>query len=81
MTEGNAEHTVISALHPVGDGIAAGTHLVGLNDFHLKEGNDSHGKEEGYHQVDGDGDGKVFQCVMEGSFHCQQQGVEDDADA
>ena len=46
MTEGHVEYLIIGVLNPIGNNISLRTHLVGLDDEHLEEGDDRHGEEE-----------------------------------
>ena len=80
MAERPVEGLVVGALYPLRNGIASSTHLAGLDDLDLEEGDDRHSKQQRYHQVDGDGPGEVFQRIEEHALHCEEEGEEDGAD-
>ena len=81
MTEREVQHMVVDALHAIGNGIPARFYLVGPDDAHFEQRNNCDCYNERYHQVDSDSDWEVFQCIIEGSLHCYEEGIEDDANA
>ena len=81
MRKGPVEHLIIGFLHPLSDGITTSAHLTGFDDTHLKEWYHRYCQEERHHEVDSNGDGEIFQTVMEHTFHRDEEGVEDGTDA
>ena len=80
MGKGEVECFVVGLLHPLCDRIASCLHLVGFDDQHLQERYHGNRQEERHHEVDGDGDGEVFQTVVEHALHRDEEGIEDGAD-
>ena len=81
MTECQVKNVVVSGLHPFRDDIASCSDLIRFDDVNFKEGNHRHGKEERYHQIDGDGPREVFKTIVEYSLHGQKEWEEDSTDA
>ena len=80
MFESPRQHTVVAVLHPFGNGIPLCTYLTRLDNVYLKEGNYRHGQQERHHEIDGNGDGEVFQTVVEYALHREKEWEENSTD-